>query len=690
MPFLNPSSGLVLNSTKEIIMATFTFTNSTGETGVDGTTGTQTMNVYGTGGTITDVAIAIKDMTSNFASDIDMLLVGPDGTSNLEFLSDIGGGNDFNGDYTFSDSGTFLSDSSDTTYTSGTYGAETALDSENDAYYGTSTGGINRAGTGGAGTFATSFGGEDANGVWTFAYGDAEAFGDPLAFEEWQLEITTNSNGTDLDGTAGDDVISISYLDAVNGTGSWDYNGDIVTFDGLNGIVSIAGGAGDDTLSVIGDFEVDLYGDIRDYTGSDNFVFGNDTLEGNMNYGYGDFEDASGSTIILGGDDAFTGSFYRAFGDGRHISNGARVSGGNDTFTMTGDSGSGITELFGDVFNVTDSTLIGGDDIFTGNRDSTQDFYVYADAIFINGSSLVIGGNDIVYGTDGNGEIFGDVADISSGSVVIGGDDTIYGYGGADTLYGDWRTNSGTGIGGDDYLDGGEGDDTLFGNGGDDMLIGGAGADDIYGGDGIDTVSFAGAAGRVIVDLQNSAINFGDAVGDTYTDVEIFIGTNSNDQLRGDSNDNIFFGGASSDKIFGRAGDDTLNGEGGADAIYGNSGADTMTGGDDTLRDRFIYFNSSESGVGSGNRDIITDFTSGEDRIEISRFDANSVGGGGNDVFDFVANAAFSNTAGELRYYQDMYSNRTIIQADFDGDGIADFEIELNGIMDLVATDFLL
>ena len=139
--------------------------------------------------------------------------------------------------------------------------------------------------------------------------------------------------------------------------------------------------------------------------------------------------------------------------------------------------------------------------------------------------------------------------------------------------------------------------------------------------------------------------------------------------------------------MYGRGGDDILNGGGGTDVIYGNNGADIMTGGDDTMLDRFVYFNVSDSGVGSGNRDIITDFTSGEDRIEISRFDAQT-DVGGNNAFDFIGISQFNGTSGQLRYQK--YGAYTLVSVDLDGDGNADWEVQLTGVMDLTASDFLL
>lgn len=240
---------------------------------------------------------------------------------------------------------------------------------------------------------------------------------------------------------------------------------------------------------------------------------------------------------------------------------------------------------------------------------------------------------------------------------------------------------------------GGSGDDTITGNDLDNTLTGGLGADDLDGGAGIDTVYYAANSGRVLVDLQTDVSSAGFAApfaegagaGDTFANIENAQGGSASDNLRGDGGVNVLNGGAGSDRLYGRAGDDFLYGESGADAIYGNSGADRMSGGDGAVRDRFIYFQMSETGVGGANRDVITDFVSGEDRIEISRFDAD-VTQGFKQRFDFIGNTAFSNTAGELRY-QASGAN-VIVQGDVNGDGAADFEIQLLGVSSLIENDF--
>jgi hypothetical protein len=60
----------------------------------------------------------------------------------------------------------------------------------------------------------------------------------------------------------------------------------------------------------------------------------------------------------------------------------------------------------------------------------------------------------------------------------------------------------------------------------------------------------------------------------------------------------------------------------------------------------------------------------------------------GNDAFSFIGGAAFSNTAGELRF--GSYAGGVLVQGEVDGDGSADFSIALRGTHSLIATDFVL
>jgi hypothetical protein len=61
----------------------------------------------------------------------------------------------------------------------------------------------------------------------------------------------------------------------------------------------------------------------------------------------------------------------------------------------------------------------------------------------------------------------------------------------------------------------------------------------------------------------------------------------------------------------------------GADTLLGGAGDDRITGGSDN--DVFVFAAVSETGKTATSRDVITDFTQGEDVIDLSAIDANTL-----------------------------------------------------------------
>ena len=199
----------------------------------------------------------------------------------------------------------------------------------------------------------------------------------------------------------------------------------------------------------------------------------------------------------------------------------------------------------------------------TGLNQSVNDFY-----------GLFVYGNSATLRTFIEGQAW-----TFNGSAAV---DSITGGLSADTLNG----NSGN-----DSLFGLAGSDDLFGDAGNDTVVGGAGADFLAGGTGTDTASYATATQAVIASFGNSAINTGDAAGDTYESIERLVGSNYNDLLYGShSTNDTISGGAGSDIIKGYRGNDTLYGNNGADKFVFNSALDAATN-VDTIKD----FTSSDT-----------------------------------------------------------------------------------------------
>lgn len=173
----------------------------------------------------------------------------------------------------------------------------------------------------------------------------------------------------------------------------------------------------------------------------------------------------------------------------------------------------------------------------------------------------------------------------------------------------DLITNSGTmtGIvdlaGGNDMLDnrGGTIVGAILGGAGDDLFFLGTTAESIDGGAGYDTLDLSTYTTGVTIDLLNPAANKGSTVlGDSFAGVEAILGTTRADVLRGDAGGN---------RLVGNGGSDNLSGGEGADTVEGGVSKDTLAGG--TGADVFVFVTTQ------GGRDMISDFASGVDMIQL-------------------------------------------------------------------------
>ena len=268
--------------------------------------------------------------------------------------------------------------------------------------------------------------------------------------------------------------------------------------------------------------------------------------------------------------------------------------------------------------------------------------------------------------------------DVTDGSAVsatqaqftIAGTDEytlITGTAGKDTL---------TGTAGDDSISGLAGVDKLYGMGGADTLDGGAGADSLYGGTGND---------RVIYDATDRLVEGGAGADTLVISTAVSANLAAADQVSGGSSavagfENIDASAALAAVVLsGSAGANSLTGGAGADVITGRAGADLLTG--NAGADRFVFLSAADSTALAA--DSITDFVAGADRIDLAAIDA--IRGGANNAFSWIADAAFS-AAGQLRY--DAATG--VVQADTNGDLIADLQINLVSTPLLTAADFLL
>jgi Ca2+-binding RTX toxin-like protein len=171
--------------------------------------------------------------------------------------------------------------------------------------------------------------------------------------------------------------------------------------------------------------------------------------------------------------------------------------------------------------------------------------------------------------------------------------------------------------------------------------------------------------------------------GGAYLDnVRLFAAA---EQLPADGGNDTLHGGAGHDRLYGGAGTDTLSGGAGDDRLFGGAAADTLTGG--AGADLFEFDDGDFAAAGATILDIVTDFTRTDgDLLKLAAVDA--IAGGTDDAFAFIGTAAFSGVAGELRY--EIVGSNTFVRADVNGDGTADWSIQLTGQVALTAADFVL
>lgn len=193
----------------------------------------------------------------------------------------------------------------------------------------------------------------------------------------------------------------------------------------------------------------------------------------------------------------------------------------------------------------------------------------------------------------------------------------------------------------DERIDGGAGNDTLNAGGGNDELNGGDGADKLIGDAGDDTYIIAdanskGKANDVVTEKPNEGTDTVISSIASYTlvkEVEILQLKEGSDAVSG----------------IGFKGNETIIGNSAANTINGKEGNDTLTGGggnDTFVFDTKLTFTKAKDGtITSTNVDIISDFISGSDVINLSKkiFAKAAI-----DVTDTDATNGFNLTSSDL------------------------------------------
>ncbi|WP_430443473.1 MAG: serralysin family metalloprotease [Pseudomonas piscis] len=187
----------------------------------------------------------------------------------------------------------------------------------------------------------------------------------------------------------------------------------------------------------------------------------------------------------------------------------------------------------------------------------------------------------------------------------------------------------------------------------------------VWDGGGNDTLDFSGFSHNQKINLNAGA--FSD-VGGLVGNVSIAYGVTVENAIGGSGND-LLIGNAAANVLKGGAGNDIIYGGGGADTLWGGSGADT-----------FVFGAASDSTVNAP--DWIMDFTSGQDKIDLTGIPQFATGGA---ALNFVK--AFTGHAGDAILSYNAGTNQSSLLVDLTGHGTTDFAVGIVG--QAVTTDII-
>jgi Ca2+-binding RTX toxin-like protein len=469
--------------------------------------------------------------------------------------------------------------------------------------------------------------------------------------------------------------------------------------NGLGGADIMRGGLGDDEYAVdnAGDVVEENSGEGTDAVSTSLASYSLlgthvENLAASSNSAH-DFRGSAAANLILGAggndflrlqdggdDEAYGVGGNDVFLFGAALTGADQVYGGSgtDQIAIQGDyAGAEALTLGSNIVSVENIAILPGDDTRFG--DPGTNFYSYEitaqDAALAAGVQLVVDANRL---RPGENLTF-------NGSTEADGSFFIYGGGGNDLLTGGARK--------DVFIFGHQGQ---WGTG--DIVTGGAGVDQLalrgnY------TITFG--ANQLVGIEQIGMVSAQDtrygALGSSYSYDLTMVDSNVDSiQMTVDAaplrpGETLTFNGSAEDdgsfRVFGGQGNDSIVAGQNGDILAGNGGSDQLTGGGGG--DAFRYVLASDSAPGSADR--ILDFLPGTDWIDLSRIDADSHAAG-NQAFRWIGSNGFTGTnaasAGELRAYQS--GNSWFVEGDTDGNGAADFVIEVVTPTPLEAGHFLL
>lgn len=347
--------------------------------------------------------------------------------------------------------------------------------------------------------------------------------------------IYASKDDTNIDGGEGNDTLSYARLE--------DTPGPITLSGGISGIENIIGSQDDDTIT--GDAGKNV---IEGGEGGDTMRGGGGDGEDTLSYAS---SDARVSVTLL--DEAVDSNWIdasRGHASGDEVTADilasqtfVNIKGSMHDDDLTGDSrdnnlmgGEGDDELTG---------MGGADTIEGGAGSDTLDGGDESNVFDVSGTPTPDLGDWLSYASSDAGVTINLARQLATGGHASG--DTIV------TAEEDHDRNPETDeidVSTFEHVRGSAHADDLTGDFRRNTLEGGGGADDLDGGAGMDTATFANARAGVTVDLGANRGMKGDAEGDTYSNIEMFVGSGKAD---------TFIAGRGHDTVDGGAGSDTIS-----------------------------------------------------------------------------------------------------------------------------------
>jgi Ca2+-binding RTX toxin-like protein len=398
--------------------------------------------------------------------------------------------------------------------------------------------------------------------------------------------LSGTSQNDKIDGEAGNDTINGNDGNDIllSGGATLDFNG----FDVLRG------GSGNDVLVSEGGAS-----SLRGDAGNDTMIATNEFGDGYWDFARADYNNSPAGIIA-------------------NLTSGTPTSGPGGTPPAGIPGPMQIADGWGTIDTISGIHVI---------RDSNNDDFIYVDGSYTNNYDNFIevrlsGGNDFVDFTGMTGQArvsWQNAADGVSVTIDASGNGTAVdnNLGDGDQIGTDTFINA-------NYLRGSNFDDVLDGSSSTQgvRFRGSGGNDTIIGGTGDDRADYISAGSGITVDLtlgSNQVSDDGQGGVDNLTSIEDIRGSEFNDSITGDGNDNLLIGLNGDDLLAGGGGDDQLIETvnlggllGGDDTLIGGTGNDFMRGGDGA--DTYVFAS------GDGN-DTIDDFSFADgDRIDITAY----------------------------------------------------------------------